>query len=57
MINLLKNNVLRERYNRAFITNNKKRIYIENILFPDKVIKTYIDGNKLNHYRDNLIFT
>ena len=57
MINLLKDNVLRERYNRAFIVNDKKRIYIENILFPDKIIKTYIDNNKLNICRDNLIFS
>ena len=57
MINLLKDNVLRERYNRAFMINDKKRIYVENILFPDKIIKTYIDNNKLNHCRNNLIFT
>lgn len=44
------------RYNRAYTMINSSRCYIEELLFPDRVIDYYVDGDKLNNTRKNLTF-
>ncbi len=56
-LSLLMGKVWRERNNRVyFYGEGHKRVYIEDILFPNSVIISYIDGNKLNNSRANLVF-
>ncbi len=56
-IQILSGKVWRERYSKAFAySEERKRMYVEEILFPGRKITQYIDGNKLNNRENNLIF-